>query len=104
MEHPTSIKQNVLFEFLAIKQLKKSNKMQKKLFQKPLFYYNSYDNSNKAKIMKFKFFAFCVLFVWCFSVDFIFNGKTPRYVNIVESHTQEILHAHAQGMMLNPSA
>lgn len=53
--------------------------------------------------MKFKLFAFCVLFVWCFSVDFIFNGKTPRYLNIVESHTQEILHAHAQGMMLNTS-
>ena len=50
--------------------------------------------------MKFKLFAFCFLFVWCFSVDVIFNGKTPRYVNIVALHAQEILNAHAQGMFV----
>ncbi len=48
--------------------------------------------------MRCKLFAFCVLLVWGFSVDFIFNGITPRYVTIVELHTQEILHAHTQGM------
>ena len=50
--------------------------------------------------MKFKLFAFCLLSVWCFSVNFIFNGQTPRYVNIVEFHAQEILNAHAQGKLV----
>jgi len=50
--------------------------------------------------MKFKLFTFCLLFVWCFSVDLIFNGKTSRYVGIVELQAQEILNAHAQGMLI----
>jgi len=48
--------------------------------------------------MKFKLFSVCFLFVWCLGVNFIFNGKTSRYVNIVELYAQEILNAHAQGM------
>jgi len=50
--------------------------------------------------MKFKFFAFGLLFVWCFSVNFIFNGQTPRYGSIVELYAQEILNAHEQGMLV----
>lgn len=50
--------------------------------------------------MKFKLFAFCLLSVWCFGINFIFNGQTPRYINIAEVHAQEILNAHAQGELV----
>lgn len=50
--------------------------------------------------MKFKVFAFCLLCVWCFSVNLIFNGKDQRYTEITNVQAQEILKSHEQYMLI----
>ncbi len=50
--------------------------------------------------MKFKFFAFCLLFVWCFSVNLIFNGKDHRYTEMAKVQAQEILKTHQQSIVI----
>ncbi len=46
--------------------------------------------------MKFKFFAVIILSIWCFTVNFVFNGNCHTCKETIQLHTQGILDEIAQ--------